>query len=83
MHTDGVTEALGDQRQRFGEQRFTSLLRDADVRNPKELVTDVLAGLAAFRVGARTDDVTLVALHRSAERVTSNVDGTAMDTVTS
>ena len=82
LHTDGVTEALGDQRQRFGEQRFTRLLHDADVRDPKGLVSDVLAGVAEFRVGARTDDVTLVALLRSAERVASDVDGTAVDTVT-
>ena len=83
LHTDGVTEALGHRRQRFGEQRFTNLLREADTSDPKELVNDVLAGVAAFRVGARTDDITLVALHRSAERGTSDVEATAMDTVTS
>lgn len=82
LHTDGVTEALGDRRQRFGEQRFTDLLRTADIVHPKELVRDVLTGVAAFRVGARTDDVTLVALHRIADRIASDIDGTEMDTVT-
>jgi sigma-B regulation protein RsbU (phosphoserine phosphatase) len=81
LHTDGVTEALGADRQRFGERRFVDLLRDADVSDPKELVSDVLAGVSAFRVGSRTDDVTLVALHRSADRVTSDLTDTAMDTV--
>jgi sigma-B regulation protein RsbU (phosphoserine phosphatase) len=83
LHTDGVTEALGEERQRFGEARFTDLLRDADLDDPKELVSEILAGLASFRVGDRTDDVTLVALHRSAERVTTDLDTTAMDTVSS
>ena len=83
LHTDGVTEAGGADRQRFGEERFVDLLRDADIRDPKELVSEILDGLAAFRVGARTDDVTLVALHRTEEPVTSDMRGTAMDTVTS
>lgn len=83
MHTDGVTEALGSERRRFGEQRFTDLLRDADVSDPKQLVSRVLAGVAGFRVGDRTDDVTLVALHRGAERITTDLAAAAMDTVTS
>jgi hypothetical protein len=43
----------------------------------------VLAGVAAFRVGSRTDDVTLVALHRSADRAGSDLAASAMDTVSS
>ncbi len=83
LHTDGVTEALGDDRQRFGEARFAELLRDADLDDPKELVSEVLAGISAFRVGARTDDVTLVALHRSAERLRSDLGANTVDTVSS
>jgi sigma-B regulation protein RsbU (phosphoserine phosphatase) len=83
LHTDGVIEALGGDRQRFGEARFADLLHDAHLDDPKQLVSEVLAGVAAFQVGARTDDVTLVALHRSAERVSSDHTTTAMDTVTS
>ena len=48
-----------------------------------DLLCEVLAGVASFRVGQRTDDVTLVALHRSAERVSSGLDVVAMDTVIS
>jgi serine phosphatase RsbU (regulator of sigma subunit)/CHASE3 domain sensor protein len=83
LHTDGVTEALGEQRQRFGEQRFRDLLRHSHIDDPKDLVGEVLAGVASFRVGQRTDDVTLVALHRSAERVSSGLHVVAMDTVSS
>ena len=83
LHTDGVTEALGEDRQRFGEARLVELLRHADVGDPKELVGEVLADVADFRVGSRTDDVTLVALHRAADRAASGLGPTAIDTVNS
>ena len=83
LHTDGVTEALGGDRRRFGEARFADLLHDVHLGDPKQLVSDVLAEVAAFQVGARTDDVTLVALHRSPERVSSDHGAAALDTVTS
>jgi sigma-B regulation protein RsbU (phosphoserine phosphatase) len=80
LYTDGVTEALGDGRQRFGEDRFVDILRHADVSDPKQVVGNVLAGVAEFRIGSRTDDVTLVALHRS-DGAASDPGATAMDTV--
>jgi CHASE3 domain sensor protein len=83
LYTDGVTEALGDHRQRFGPDRFVDVLRHADVSDPKRLVADVLAGVASFRVGSRTDDLTLVALHRSVDRAGSDLAASAMDTVSS
>jgi len=58
-------------------------LRHADLSDPKELVGEVLADVADFRVGSRTDDVTLVALHRSADRAASGHGPTAIDTVNS
>jgi sigma-B regulation protein RsbU (phosphoserine phosphatase) len=82
LYTDGVTEALGDARQRFGDERFADVLRDADISDAKELVGEVLAGVAAFRVGSRTDDITLVALHRS-DGTSNGLDASAMDTVNS
>jgi sigma-B regulation protein RsbU (phosphoserine phosphatase) len=83
FYTDGVTEALGVDRQRFGEARFVELLRHADISDPKELVGAVLADVADFRVGSRTDDVTLVAFHRAADRAASGLGPTAIGTVTS
>ena len=82
LHTDGVTEALGDDRQRFGDERFVDMLRHADVSDPKGLVGEVLAGVAAFRVGSRTDDITLVALHRT-DGTSNDLGASAMDTVNS
>jgi serine phosphatase RsbU (regulator of sigma subunit)/CHASE3 domain sensor protein len=82
LHTDGVTEALGNERQRFGDRRFVDVLRSADVGDPKGLVGQVLADVDAFQVGSRTDDITLVALHRS-DGSTSGLDASAMDTVSS
>jgi serine phosphatase RsbU (regulator of sigma subunit)/CHASE3 domain sensor protein len=82
LHTDGVTEALGDDRQRFGDARFVDVLRHADVSDPKQLVGAVLAGVASFCVGSRTDDITLVALHRT-DGASNRVAASAMDTVSS
>jgi len=82
LYTDGVTEALGDDRQRFGEARFRDLLGRAHLSDPKQLVSEVLADVADFRVGTRTDDVTLVALHRSGDRAASGLGAPAIDTVT-
>jgi serine phosphatase RsbU (regulator of sigma subunit)/CHASE3 domain sensor protein len=82
LHTDGVTEALGDDRQRFGDERFVDMLRHADVSDPKGLVGEVLAGVADFRVGSRTDDITLVALHRT-DGTSNDLGASAMDTVNS
>jgi serine phosphatase RsbU (regulator of sigma subunit)/CHASE3 domain sensor protein len=81
LHTDGVIEALGGDRQRFGEHRFVDVLRRAEAGDPKQLVAEILADVADFRVGPRTDDITLVALHRSAAPATSILGAGAVDTV--
>jgi sigma-B regulation protein RsbU (phosphoserine phosphatase) len=65
LHTDGITEAMGAERERFGDERFHEWLRTATVENPKQLVADLLADVSDFQVGSRTDDVTLVAIHRA------------------
>ena len=53
------------------------------ISDPKQLVSEVLADVADFRVGTRTDDVTLVALHRSGDRAASGLGAPAIDTVSS
>jgi sigma-B regulation protein RsbU (phosphoserine phosphatase) len=81
LHTDGVTEAMGPQRERFGEARFSEFLQDAWVPDPKALVAELLASVRTFQVGRRTDDITVVAIHRDSPDTAADVEATEMDTV--
>jgi sigma-B regulation protein RsbU (phosphoserine phosphatase) len=65
VYTDGVPEALDESHQFYSNERFLSGLRTVDASSPRKLVSEVERVLAAF-VGAaeRSDDVTLMALHR-------------------
>lgn len=65
FYTDGVTEALGTDRDRFGDERVMQQLQSLDVTEPVGLVAGMLESVEAFRQGPRNDDVTLLALHRS------------------
>jgi len=64
-HTDGVTETLGADRERFGDARMLESLR-AITRGPVEAVAAVRQAVEDFRVGQRSDDVTLLVLQRPA-----------------
>jgi sigma-B regulation protein RsbU (phosphoserine phosphatase) len=81
LHTDGVTEAMGPQRERFGETRFSEFLQDAWVSDPKALVAELLTSVRTFQVGRRTDDITVVAIHRDSPETAADVEATEMDTV--
>ena len=61
LYTDGITETVGEGRERFGDDRLRSCLRSPD---PGEILECINIGLDDFRVGTRTDDVTAIALHR-------------------
>jgi serine phosphatase RsbU (regulator of sigma subunit) len=65
VYTDGVPEALDESRQLFTNERFLAVLRDKVPSSSRGLVADVEQAVAAFVCGAeRSDDVTLMALHR-------------------
>ena len=81
LHTDGVTEAMGEQRQRFGDRRFAEWLHSTDIADPKALVAELLADVGEFQVGGRTDDITLVAIHRGDSQPAPATEADAMDTV--
>lgn len=74
MYTDGVTEAMNDRRQEYGEDRLVDLLcrlpADCDA---DRLVRTVIGEVKRFVDGARrSDDITVICLRR-AER--SGEDG--------
>ncbi len=81
LHTDGVTEACGAQRARFGEDRLRALLLRTSGESAGTTVAAIVNGVDAFRVGALTDDVTVVALRRAhvGERVATPADREATD----
>ena len=64
VHTDGLTDTIGVDRERFGEERLYDCLDDPD---PHELMARVRAATDGFRVGPRADDSTAIAIHRLRE----------------
>lgn len=61
MHTDGITDTIGAQRERFGEQRLQACMTEVD---PVVLLDRIHTAVERFRVGARSDDLTAIAVHR-------------------
>ena len=69
VYTDGLTEARGEDRSRLGEVRLHELL-EATVGQgvgPDEIVESLIRMVDEFQIGSPTDDVTIVALARSAD----------------
>lgn len=67
VYTDGVPEALDESRGFFGNERLLSVLRSAVPTSSGNLVGEVEVAVAAFVGQAeRSDDITLMALHRRA-----------------
>lgn len=75
LYTDGVTEACGQGRERFGEERLHQALTETAGAPAGVGVADLLARLDRFRVGALTDDVSIVALRRSEGPVPAGAPG--------
>jgi PAS domain S-box-containing protein len=65
-YTDGITDAIDDERRRFGPQRLREALREAGGRPPAEVVERLTGALANFQTGANADDTAAVVLHRLA-----------------
>jgi len=62
VYSDGVTEASPDHDEEFGEERLMRALRDHACEPAERLTHAVVEAVAAFSGGARSDDVTVVAL---------------------
>lgn len=84
--TDGVTDAVGENRERFGKVRLHDVLADARVEGPTIIRERLISALDRFQVGAQTDDTAAVVMRmvpgsslahstEIAERVTSGKAG--------
>lgn len=60
--TDGVTDAVGENRERFGKGRLQEVLSQARLEGPTIVRERLIAALDAFQVGAQTDDTAAVVM---------------------
>jgi len=62
LYTDGVLDAVGPGRERFGERRLAGAL--AGATSARDAVDRVDHALQAFQVGPQADDTAVLAIHR-------------------
>jgi serine phosphatase RsbU (regulator of sigma subunit) len=67
--TDGATEAVGKDRELYGEERLAAALARVAGLPLHEALASLLAGIAGFRAGEQDDDVTLLLVRRPDEGV--------------
>jgi sigma-B regulation protein RsbU (phosphoserine phosphatase) len=60
IYTDGVTEALDQRDEEFGEDRLLDVMRNARHRSPSDIVTAVFDEVRRFGGDQQRDDVTLI-----------------------
>jgi len=60
IYTDGVTEALNQRDEEFGEERLLDVLRRARDESPSQTVTAVFEAVRRFSGDQQRDDVTLI-----------------------
>ncbi|MBP1466345.1 SpoIIE family protein phosphatase [Candidatus Chloroploca sp. M-50] len=67
FYTDGITEAMNQARELFGDERLTEILIANHQRSPEEIIQAVLAHVTAFASGQnQSDDITMVVIKRNA-----------------
>ncbi|MBP5609472.1 MAG: serine/threonine-protein phosphatase [Lachnospiraceae bacterium] len=63
VYTDGVTEAMNDRSELFGEERLVEVLRENGKCSPDELVRKTDKAITDFTQGAeQSDDITMLCL---------------------
>jgi len=66
LYTDGVTEAMNNASEEWGEERFVASLKKHGRENLEQTVQSVLSDLKAFVAGAPPhDDITLLLIRRA------------------
>jgi sigma-B regulation protein RsbU (phosphoserine phosphatase) len=69
MYTDGVTEAMNNHQQLFGEKRLLELIQSSKSMAIPELVDQTLNGLSGFVNGyEQSDDITILTLRFLSEK---------------
>jgi PAS domain S-box-containing protein len=66
--TDGVTDAIGEQGERYGLGRLRDTLDRCREVPPGDLIRAVTGAIRAFQVGEHADDTTVLAVRRRAGR---------------
>ena len=65
LYTDGVTEAMNNSHEQYGEDRLLEFASSAKQNNAKHIVTALREQVAAFADGAeQSDDITILVLRR-------------------
>jgi anti-anti-sigma factor len=63
IYTDGVTEAMNEKREQYGEERLTELVKENGQLPPTEFIDVLEKDIKAFTRGnAQNDDITVVAV---------------------
>ncbi|MCB2154473.1 SpoIIE family protein phosphatase [bacterium] len=63
LYTDGVPEAMNEQREEYGEKRFQSVLQRSAGTSPQQLIGNVMEDIGRFTGGIpQHDDITLVVM---------------------
>jgi serine phosphatase RsbU (regulator of sigma subunit)/predicted enzyme related to lactoylglutathione lyase len=60
LYTDGVTEAVDDKEEEFGEDRLAAALRRGSQMSPQELLTSIVESVREFSSGQFPDDLSLI-----------------------
>ena len=60
LYTDGVTEAVDDKEEEFGEERLAAALRRGTQMSPQELLTFIVESVREFSNGQFSDDLSLI-----------------------
>jgi serine phosphatase RsbU (regulator of sigma subunit) len=65
IFTDGITEAMNEAKEEFGDARLLETIRTAGRKGGKEIVDAIIAGVAGFvKEAEQSDDIALVVLTR-------------------
>lgn len=66
LYTDGVSEAMNDKLELFGEERIAAVLEDLREASPDEVLHGVMQAVKAYRKSApQSDDITMLCFRRS------------------
>ncbi len=65
LYTDGVTEAMNEDKEELGEDRLFDMLKGASSGEPETITRAIFDGIRAFVGDApQSDDITCLAIHR-------------------